>query len=247
MDYIVLSCVFYIWNGTIRMGRVVLGSLFGSFCASVIVVVWGVHLSGWQLLVHLVVNPMMTLIVFRKSSWLRFLKEVLSIYVVTALFAGMIQFIYITTLQSRLFLLSVFSSAFLLLGIIKSLKDKKRVQQFSYEVNLKNQGQQWMLHGFYDSGNFLMDPYVNRPVSLLDAKTAEGMNLSEMPKRMIPYLAVGSQNDFLEAVTFEKMEIMKDGEHICIERPVLAISKENLFGKRKFDLILNPMLFQNET
>ena len=54
----------------------------------------------------------------------------------------------------------------------------------------------------------------------------------------IPYRAVGTDHGLLFAITFEKMEIEKNGICKTIENPVVAITKEPLSSGGDFNMLL---------
>jgi len=62
--------------------------------------------------------------------------------------------------------------------------------------------------------------------------------------RIVPFHSVGKDRGILEAYFIEKMEIKKEGEHIVIEKPMIAITKDNISGKKEYQMILHPALLE---
>ena len=46
---------------------------------------------------------------------------------------------------------------------------------------------------------------------------------------MIPFHSLGTENGIMEAVTIEGMYILKEGQPLYLEKPVLGLAEERLF------------------
>lgn len=98
-----------------------------------------------------------------------------------------------------------------------------------------------------DSGNRLVEPVTGKPVSIIAAADAKEFLGERAGVLMIPYRAVGTKNGILPGVLFDRMEIMSgESGSIRIERPVVAISKEPLFFRKDFTMILPECLVPGE-
>jgi len=98
-----------------------------------------------------------------------------------------------------------------------------------------------------DSGNRLVEPVTGKPVSIIAAADAKEFGSEPAGVLMIPYRAVGTKSGMLPGILFDRMEIM-DGENrsVRIDRPVVAVSKEPLFFRKDFTMILPESLFTDK-
>lgn len=121
---------------------------------------------------------------------------------------------------------------------MKYTMKERRLGNERYSVRLYYCGKQKEFLALADSGNRLKVPETGAPVSVISVKDCEGFCDSVSSGFYIPYRAVGTAKGLLFATTFEKMEIKKEGDLICIERPVVAISRERLSSNQSFSMLL---------
>ena len=107
-----------------------------------------------------------------------------------------------------------------------------------YPVRLFYRGQERVFQALADSGNRLHVPGTDKPVSIISRTDCIGFCDLVSDGFYIPYRAVGTKRGLLFATRFEKMEIQKDGEWICIRRPIVAIAAEELSSDHSFSMIL---------
>lgn len=107
-----------------------------------------------------------------------------------------------------------------------------------YPVRLFYCGQERAFQALADSGNRLHVPGTDKPVSIISRADCTGFCDRISCGFYIPYRAVGTKRGLLFATKFEKMEIQKDGEWICIRRPIVAIATEELSSDHSFSMIL---------
>ena len=121
-----------------------------------------------------------------------------------------------------------------------SQKEKK---QKIYSVRLIQGEHILCTDGLLDTGNSLVEPISKKPVSVVELSVVQGDFLPETGYRIIPFRSVGMENGLMDGYILERMEI--DGPYgmICIERPVIAISKQPLSTNGTYRMILHPKLF----
>ena len=89
-----------------------------------------------------------------------------------------------------------------------------------------------------DSGNRLRVPENGKAVTLVSYDALKGFCDWVSGGFYIPYQSVGTEHGLLFAITFEKMEIRKNGTCITIENPAVAIVKESLSSNGDFNMLL---------
>ena len=133
-----------------------------------------------------------------------------------------------------------------------------------YPVTIFYKEKGYSFHGFYDSGNMLMDSVNGKPVSigtmevLSEICSEETVNvlkhLKENPQELqdaeaaalhphfILFRSIGKEHGMMLAVTLEKLCIQTPAKVICVNSPVLAFSFEtSTFGK-EYEVLLNSRL-----
>ena len=128
-------------------------------------------------------------------------------------------------------------------------------------VLLKAWGETADVRGFYDTGNLLLDPLTNRPVSIIEEQAlaallppAVQMELENMEETVgacddplweslhphfIVFSSVGGHGGTLAAVTLEEMCINRGEQTIYVYHPVVALSRTPFHSKGKYQIILN--------
>ena len=105
-----------------------------------------------------------------------------------------------------------------------------------YRVRLLHQEHAVELMALYDTGNRLIDPYVQEPVHIV-AETEVKKLMPEPEKcRLIPFSTVGAPEGMLEVWTIDAMEW--EGGKSRKERVVIGAAKDVLFEKKDYRMLL---------
>ncbi len=132
----------------------------------------------------------------------------------------------------------------------KTLYKKKNVQNFVYDVVIKNDGKIVKTQGYLDTGNLLIDPKDNRPVALMGFKIFEKLCKDFSVSNFLTKSTNGLKNGHyinVKTATGENsilvfdvdfLEIKNSKEKVCIRNPVFALSKVKITGF-DCDVILN--------
>ena len=107
-----------------------------------------------------------------------------------------------------------------------------------YSAALFYKGNSRTFTALADSGNRLRVPETGKPVVLVSYESLKGFCDRVSGGFYIPYRSVGTEHGLLFAITFEKMEIRKNGTCITIENPAVAIVKESLSSNGDFNMLL---------
>ena len=89
-----------------------------------------------------------------------------------------------------------------------------------------------------DSGNRLRVPETGKVVSVISYQDCHDFCDRVSGGFFIPYRAVGTDCGLLFAITFDKMEIEKNGMFVTIEHPAVAITREQLAAGGDFNMLL---------
>jgi stage II sporulation protein GA (sporulation sigma-E factor processing peptidase) len=120
--------------------------------------------------------------------------------------------------------------------------------------------------GLIDSGNQLHDPITRAPVLIMDIKSCKGklpesfltrinnpgtigfenegsQNCTwEHRMKIIPYRAVGSNEQFLIAIKPDKLTIKHDGENYLVSKGLVAFSTTTLSSENEYGCIVHPKM-----
>ena len=198
----------------------------------------------------------------KKGSLL--LKAILTLYFAAFLCGGFWEVIAGDNLTPKMFLVLAVAVWFGSTAL-SYLTDFLRIRTKNiYPVTIFYKGQEYSFHGFYDSGNLLMDSVNGKPVSVAAAAvlseicSKETVNclkhLKENPGELqdteaaglyphfIVFHSIGKEQGVMLAVTLEKLCIQTPSEVVCVDRPVLAFSFDtSAFGK-EYEVLLNSRL-----
>lgn len=103
------------------------------------------------------------------------------------------------------------------------------------------------VNALLDTGNGLVEPVSQSPVSVADGKVLEQLWPEGMPElfRAIPYHSVGKAGGIMKGYLVEKMIVEQEGIPGCYEQVYVAAGEEKISAKGKYELILNPSVLQS--
>ena len=237
MDLLTLMLVNGILKRNRGLRRLVLSGMFGTVLSVGLFLVLKDYML-YTLLIHFAVNPAMVYFALRASSWRHFVADWGVSYLVLLLLGGVMQWVNQTVFHGKYFMAAVLLGAFVVMSAYAVWKRLAVPGQHVYAVKLIIEGTVYELSAYYDSGNLLMDPYFQQPVSIVAEKRVEEA-LKDKPGRLITYSSLGTENGFLTAYTTEKMLIYKGKREICIEPAIIAPAREELFAGEDYRMILN--------
>ena len=87
----------------------------------------------------------------------------------------------------------------------------------------------------------MKDPVSKDPVSVMDKAVVKRLTEGKLPEqlRYIPYHSIGKKEGIMPAFRLDRIRIIRDGNKINVEHPLVAISEEKL-GSENYQMIINP-------
>ena len=87
----------------------------------------------------------------------------------------------------------------------------------------------------------MSDTISNDPVSIIDRASVRRLTEEKKPERFryISYHSIGKKEGVMPAFRLDKMQIIRDGNKINVEHPLVAVSEEEL-GSENYQMIINP-------
>ena len=268
IDYILLRLTGILFRCRKSRKRALLGAAVGALFSCGIVylqsfVKAGIYLPALVLLHGGCAAGMLVIGCDLKKGGLLF-KAILTLYFAAFLCGGFWEAAARENLGFRMFLIlaaATWSGS----TALSYLADSLRIRAKNiYLVTIFYNGKGYEFHGFYDSGNLLMDPVNGKPVSVTTTEvlneicSKETVNclrhLKENPGELqdteaaglhphfIIFHTVGKEQGMMLAVTLEKLCIQTPAEVVSIDRPVIAFSFDtSAFGK-EYEVLLNSRL-----
>lgn len=111
-----------------------------------------------------------------------------------------------------------------------------------YEVTLVWNGMQKELLGLRDTGNQLRDPYFGKPVTVVEYNAVKELFNQKTKVLWIPYHTVGRSKGWMPGIQLDYFLLRQDGEQKKVEHPIVAVSKENLSVRGRYQMILPSIL-----
>ena len=163
------------------------------------------------------------------------------LYIESFLLGGVFQFVQQYIRRGSMFFLLAVISYYLVSVIWKIILFFSEKGNRYCEVEVFFGGKNDRLRGLIDTGNTLSDTISNDPVSIIDRASARRLTKEKKPERFryIPYHSIGKKEGVMPAFRLDKMQIIRDGNKINVEYPLVAVSEEEL-GSENYQMIINP-------
>ena len=208
------------------------------------------HINGAPaFLIKICFGVLLVNLAFKFSSFKSLIKIFLVFLLTTFLYGGVASFITQTfgEVTTLIILAVVTISYFVVRYLIKFLSKRKAVQNLCYDVELEVEGKRVRCRGFLDTGNFLVDPLTNRPVSIIDLslfskifgqeKTIELLTKKVDVSKFASghFIKIGTVGKGDKVLAFEIDRMLLSGKEI-VDKPMLALSYKNFSS---YEMILN--------
>lgn len=253
MNFIYQFGVFGITNRILHMGASTLRIIFAAIAGCVAYVLTIVIINDVKdhyfllLLVSLVVDVIISVIVFRLVSIKQLIKTIFTELATCICLAGVLGLLNNFLQDSYLLLTGTMAVVFLALMIstirnvfVQHVLNRENI----VSVVLKQGNRTCASYGLLDTGNTLTDPISGKPVCIMTMDLFRTLfpdtNVNSLNGyRMIPYCSVGKSKGLMEAFFLETMEVKKE-EVSCYHHVLCAICKEHFSGGAKYEMILHP-------
>lgn len=239
MDGIALVFAGKMMKQRIRIRQVLSGAFVGT-CGSMALFFFLDNYIWYQLWVHFLINPFMVYLCFRSREKKEFLGQWALTYLAVFLMGGILGWGMRISQGGKYYVFCLAGALFILLSVEKLLDYFRRRKETVYDLLLVTKEEKIPVKGFYDTGNLLMDPLINRPVHIIKKEVLEEQILKEeIPVRLIPFHSLGKETGWLKTVTIEGMYVMKEEKPLYLAKPVFGMAEEALFQDGRCDVILN--------
>lgn len=242
MDLISLWIAKLILKRNRKLRYLICASIFGTTCNIALFLILHNYIL-YQICIHFLINPLTVMIAYGSRKPKKICMEYVCVYIGIIFLGGALDFAFIQLGEMKGYWIFVGIIVCLIFGGLKLWEQMRPVREQTYEVVLLHQGVKSVLSGFHDTGNLLVDPFVNRPVHIIEKEHIEPLiKQYDINVRYIPYHSLGKENGLLPVVTLDYMYINREKDPVCIQKPVCGIAKDKLFQNNMCQILLNAQI-----
>lgn len=246
IDLLLLMTVSYVLKRNVSSNRLIIGALSGSLSLLLLFL----KLNNITLfLLKFFISIIMVICTFGFKNIKYTFKNMMYLYIISILLGGFLYFInnsfsysnkglffYKGKSISYIFILCL--SPIIMYLYYKQSKELKNNYNNYYKVDIFIKDSVITINGYLDTGNKLIDPYLKRPVILLNRKRMID-NIDDLKKVYVPYQTV-SESNLLMCFIADKVVI----DDLGYKEKVLVGLIDDYINIDNIDLILNTKLME---
>lgn len=223
------------------IGKICIASFMGTII-EIIGLLFGSTYDVFVILSHFLQVPLMTSFVLGKERR-KILQVMVAGYFFTMIINAILEALWnqFGELGSFLFYL-LFACGVVIVGV-RLWKNHQKTQKGIFQVELLHQGKKIRIHGFYDSGNRLKDPYSGKGVHIISKEVMRRLELYGEQAVLVPYHALGNEEGILEVYYVDELIVEGERNSIRLQNCPVGVTKDNLFQKKNYEIILNEEVF----
>lgn len=238
MDFCAVYAAGIILNRAVSWKRCLVACVFG-VGASVSLLILIPQYAIYSLIVHGLVHPLMTFMVFGGRDRAGYLRALLTVYMVLFVMGGVQN--WLTVLDNRA------TGQIIAYGLVAALlftgyQIRHRVMKNVCRVEVWLAGKSRMLWAYCDSGNLLMDPDSGAPVSVLEQELFEQLPQDTVRKKEISYRTI-CQEGTMAVVLLDRMDIWQKGTKKQIFKPEIGLRKGPVMQHPRVQMLLHASYF----
>ena len=245
VDYFLIQTVEFITKSKTKVYRCIIGAFIGSL--SSLYIFWGIDSVVFDLLLKIIFCCVCTIVVFGFKNIKSFLKYVTTIFIVTALYGGIMKAVLnifkpkglyiknsVVYLNISPLLLIGFTVVFYFVFLGFSLIFKSSsIKSERCDIELYANNNKTKFTAIIDSGNSINDVFGKSDIIIVDKSVYTALfgfgNMDNNPEllkryRAVPCGTVGG-NEILDGYRCDKAKITSSNNVLELDRPILAISK----------------------
>ncbi len=216
--------------------------------------------AALSLLCKLGTALLMVPIAFARVTFRRFCKAVVTLFVLSALFAGVCNGLYLlfrptaVTVQSGivympippLLLLFLTTVSYGVLCLYDRITRQRLAKDAAYRVEIRHNGEQITLYALYDSGHYLRDTFSGAPVILVERAALGALQtqaqpalagVNSSPMRYIPFSSIGGSG-VLPSFRPQEVLLHSGGNTVAVDPVWIAVCER--LGKGDYRALIGP-------
>lgn len=219
-DFILLLGVAILLRRNVKIKRVILGALVGSLSIFVLFL----NINSFELfIIKILISIIMVLVTFGYLDMRYTMRNLFYLYTSSVVLGGFLYYLnvefsykqeglvfYHAGLSINVIFLVIFSPIIIYTYVRQGIRLKNNYAYY-YQVDLYLKNHKPIkLNGFLDTGNKLKDPYMKRPIILINKKSLI-YDINDLEYVLVPYNTVNN-NGLLKCITVDKIYIKGVGE-----------------------------------
>lgn len=236
MDFAAVITAAVCCNRKIKTGRTMAACAI-TVLTAILLLMYLPNYLLYRLMVHIVLNPLMTFYVFRPGEWGQFLRLLLSIYLVIFLMGGIQESVRIQTgirSNGQILICGIFAAVIFTVYMLR-----QKTLRHVCEVDLWLQDKKVSISAYWDSGNLLRDPGNGSPISIMDKSILDKWNVNNLETRKIPYHTISENQAYLDVITLDKMDIYLKGTVKQIKAPEIGLHSGKIMRRPSVQMLLH--------
>lgn len=258
MDMIVLTILNRVLSYRTTKRRILAGAVIGGLWSCVVSLCPGLFPAVEVLGTYVAVSSLMAVAAYHLRSLKDVVKSVAGIYLVSVVLGGVMLVLYEHTMAGYyagsilkgnspggipaaawgLMVVGAAAACFGFSGGVKGLVKSMAQRKDLCTVILIYGEREEKVTGLIDTGNRLREPVSGQPVHV----ATDGLLIRLCPTVKgvvyVPYQSVGTSHGVLPAVFLDRMEIEQEGTRYCIEKPLVAITKQPLSPSGEYQILI---------
>ena len=246
-DTILLLCTSYILKRNVSFKRILLGSIIGALSIFILFL----KINNVQLFfIKLIISILMNIVTFSYKNIKYTIKNIIFLYITSIFLGGALYLLNIEDSYKHegiIFYHNPFSINIIVLVIIsplilyiyiKQLKSLKTDYTNYYKVDLTLKNNKKMkLVGFLDTGNKLVDPYLKRPIIIVDEMKIKNLTIDNY--LYVPVNTVAGKN-FIKCIPIKEIYINNQK----VKKKILLGISENRIKMDGIECILSTKILE---
>lgn len=200
-DFILLMATSFLLRRNVKVKNMLLGALVGALSIFVLFM----RINSFELfIIKVIISFIMVLITFKYKNIRYTLKNIFYLYSVSMILGGVLYYLNVEFSYSQdglvfyhnglsiNFIFLIIFSPIIVYAYVRQIKNLKNNYNNYYNCKIYFHNDCLDLTGFVDSGNRLTDPYLHRPIILINKKDYI-YDINEFKMVMVPYSGINSE------------------------------------------------------
>ena len=258
MDMMVLTILNRVLSYRTTKRRILAGAVIGGIWSCVVSLVPGLPAAVEILGTYVAVSSLMAVAAYHLKSPGEVIKSVAGIYLVSVVLGGVMLVLYEHTRAGYYawllvesghgrripvmgWILMIAGAAAACYGFSGGIKELIRTMAHRKDlcrVTMIYGEKKETVTGLIDTGNRLREPVSSQPVHVAAAGVMKQLCPSVKGVVYVPYQSVGTSRGILPAVFIDRMEIEQEGGRYSLEKPLIAITKQELSPSGEYQILI---------
>lgn len=263
-DYIIIeTCLFLVKSRTKRLTKFIIAGINAAlYCIYFIEIKNTMPDRYLPDFIYGILSCMLTAILFAGRKSRLAIKHFIILFAVTVFYGGLFSYLFMNTyigyfwakLQTGgniifeifFIILIIYLSFKLIRGLIGTILRAVREENDICIVEIKLNNQKIVMRALLDTGNKLVEPASQKPVSIVEADILKPfLNMKLQKVYCIPFISVGSNMSSLYGIEVDELKIITERGKKIENNVIIGIYKGSLSAGNEYSMILNSQYVLN--